>query len=413
MVGVELADLAVQGSELLALGGPADDDLAALHIAVVKGVHGLAIFQHNIVCDVHDVVDGPDSHGAQPLPHPLGGGGDLHVADHPGGVPGAQLRIRGLYIQKVTENALGAALHHRLVETQLRVEGGGGLTGQTNHAETVGTIGGDLKFHHVVVGVNDGLDVIAGLYALLVEDEDTVRDAVGELRLLGVEVLQGADGAGFGVEGNQVPGVEVGTGGGDDSTGGAVLLGVGESAGPSALSGLYRLHPGGHYGAVDLVPRLDVGRDGRLVLVQRLVVAQNGGRGDNGIGEVTLVQPQLIETAEHTVGEDAPELALLNFLAAGQGGLVEGHRNHIALVDVPGAGDDLHGLILAHIDLADPHVVTVGVALQRQHLACHYVGDLRPQVLSSLHFGAGEGHCLRKILIVGVYRDKFIEPFSA
>ena len=37
-------------------------------------------------------------------------------------------------------------------------------------------------------------------------------DAVGELRLLGVEVLQGADGPGLGVVGHQVPLVEVGAG---------------------------------------------------------------------------------------------------------------------------------------------------------------------------------------------------------
>ena len=89
VVGGELAHLAVQGGELLALLSPAHDDLAALHIAVVKGVHGLAVLQHDVVGDVHDVVDGAYAHGAQPLAHPLGGGGDLHVAYHPGGVPGA------------------------------------------------------------------------------------------------------------------------------------------------------------------------------------------------------------------------------------------------------------------------------------------------------------------------------------
>ena len=58
VVGIELAHLAVQGGQLLALLRPADDDSAALHIAVVEGVHGLAVLQHDVVGDIHDVVDG-------------------------------------------------------------------------------------------------------------------------------------------------------------------------------------------------------------------------------------------------------------------------------------------------------------------------------------------------------------------
>jgi hypothetical protein len=42
-------------------------------------VHGLAVFHHDVVGDVHDVVDGAHAAGAYALPHPLGGGGDLHV----------------------------------------------------------------------------------------------------------------------------------------------------------------------------------------------------------------------------------------------------------------------------------------------------------------------------------------------
>ena len=41
--------------------------------------------------NVNDVVDGADTHAAQALTHPLGGGSDLHVADHTGGVAGAQI----------------------------------------------------------------------------------------------------------------------------------------------------------------------------------------------------------------------------------------------------------------------------------------------------------------------------------
>ena len=204
MVGVELADVAVQGGQLFALFRPADDDFAALHIAIVKGVHGLAVLQHYIVGDVHDIVDGAHAHGPQPLPHPLGGGGDLHVAHHAGGVPGAQVGGGGLHVQQLHQAAVPAPLDHRLVELQGLAEGSGSLTGQTDDRQAVGAVGCDLKLHHMVVKTDDGLDVVAGL-AFLVQYKNAVLNTMGELSLLGVEVGQGADGAALGVVGHQIP----------------------------------------------------------------------------------------------------------------------------------------------------------------------------------------------------------------
>ena len=71
-VGLELTDAAVERGERLVLARAADDDLAALDIAIIEGVHRLAVFDHDIVRDVDDVVDRSDAGGAQPLPHPLG-----------------------------------------------------------------------------------------------------------------------------------------------------------------------------------------------------------------------------------------------------------------------------------------------------------------------------------------------------
>ena len=406
----ELADVAVQGGEGLAILRPADDDLAALHVAVVKGVHGLAVFQHHVVGDIHDVVDGADAHAPQPLPHPLGGGGDLHVPHHPGGVPGAQVGVRGLHVQQLAQGTFGAALHHRLMEPQGLIEGGRRLPGQTDDAEAVGPVGGDLKLHHMVVGVDDGLDVVAGFHILLPKDEDAVGDAVGELGLLGVQVLQSADGIGLGVVGHHVAFVDVAADG-VRRCGGPAQVQTGMVAAVGLGSALQHLC--GHHGAVDLVARLHVGGNGGLVLVQRVIVVQEGGGSDDAVGEVPLVQIQLLQGAQHTVGEDAPQLALLDLLAAGQGRLVEGHRHHVAGVDVPGTGDDLDRLRLPHVQLADPHVVAVRVVLHGQDAAHHYIGDLSSQVLGGLHLGTREGHGLGKLFVIGVNVHKLAEPFSA
>ena len=160
--GIELAGGSVQGGESLAVFCTADDDPSALYIAVVKGVHGLAILQHDVVGDVHDVVDGTHAHGPQPLAHPQGGGADLYVAYHPGGVPGAQVRIGSLHVQQVAEGAGPAALHLRRMEGEGGAEGGGRLPRQTDDGEAVGTVGGDLKLHHVVVIADGRPKIVAG-----------------------------------------------------------------------------------------------------------------------------------------------------------------------------------------------------------------------------------------------------------
>ena len=143
--------IAVQGGKDLALLGPADDDLAALHIAVVKGVHGLPVLQHHVVGDVNDVVDRTHPRGPQPVPHPLGGGGNLDVPHHPSSVPGAEVRVRGLHIQQVRQVARAAAFHHRIVEGEGLAIGDSRLSGQADDGQAVRAVGGNFELYHVIV----------------------------------------------------------------------------------------------------------------------------------------------------------------------------------------------------------------------------------------------------------------------
>ena len=91
---------------------------------------------------------------------------------------------------------------------------------------------------------------------------------------------------------------------------------------------------------------------------------------------------------------------------------MQSHGDHVPLVDVPGPGDDLDGLRLTHVQLADPHVVGIGVADHGDNLSHHDVGDLLPQVVGELHLGAGQGHGLGKVFVIGVHRDELLEPFA-
>ena len=74
-----------------------------------------------------------------------------------------------------------------------RAKGGAGLPCKADDGQAVGPVGGDLKFHHMIVRADDLGHIVAGLH-ILVQHEDAVGDAVGELLLLRVEILQRADG---------------------------------------------------------------------------------------------------------------------------------------------------------------------------------------------------------------------------
>ena len=396
--GGQLPLIAVQRLNGLALPGGADDDVVALHAGEVEGVHGLAVFQHHIVGDVHDVVDGADAGVPQPFPHPRGGGLDLHVLHHPGSVPGAQLAVLDVDVHQLS-NGAAAALHFRGVQLQGTAEGGAGLPCKADNGQAVRPVGGDLKFHHMIVRADDLGHVVAGLY-ILVQHEDTVGDAVGELLLLRVEILQRADGIGLGVVGHQIARMEIGAGGiGRDGGAADVQRGVVLSVG----LGLTFQHLAADHGAEHLVPGLDVGGDGGLLRVQRLVVVQQGGGGDDGVGIVMLGgEAQLLQRAQHPVGHHAPELALFDFRTVGEQGLVLGHGHQIAHMDIPCAGDDLGRLRLSHVDLADPHVVAVRVLFHGQNFAHHHVFQGLIQRRDGLHLGAGEGHGLVKLPVADV-----------
>ena len=82
---------------------------------------------------------------------------------------------------------------------------------------------------------------------------------------------------------------------------------------------------------------------------------------------------------------------------------------------VPGPGADLNGGVRAHVELADQHVVGVGVLFKAEDSADLHVLDGLAQILRHLHLGAGDSHGLGKTaVIVFIQRqvNKLAEPFS-
>ena len=105
--GRDGARVPVQGADRLALAGAADVNLPALDTAEIKGVHRLAVLEHDVVGDIDNVVDRADAGIAQPLLHPGRGGGDLHVFDHAGGVARAELRRLDDHLSQRVDIAAG------------------------------------------------------------------------------------------------------------------------------------------------------------------------------------------------------------------------------------------------------------------------------------------------------------------
>ena len=186
----KLTLLTVQCGDGLAVLGVADNDLAVLDIAQVKSVHGLAVFQHDIVGDVYQIVDGTHAAGTKPLPHPAGRRADLHVLYHAGNVTGTESGILHSNGKGVTE-FLRRAVEFRCFDVQGLAEGHGSLSRQTDHRQAVRTVGGDLKFHRGVVQTDCLVDVLSRL-AVLLDEEDAVLDGIGKVVLGQTQLAQRA-----------------------------------------------------------------------------------------------------------------------------------------------------------------------------------------------------------------------------
>ena len=135
----------------------------------------------------------------------------------------------------------------------------------------------------------------------------------------------------------------------------------------------------------------------------------------DGVGVVMQRQAELLERAHHAVGRLAAQHAGVDLLAVGQERAVKRDGHHVADLLVLCTSDDLDRFIAAHIDLTDPHVVGVRVAHHLHDAARNNISECcLVQIRERLHLGAGEGHCLGKV-VVGPGRAvyEFIEPFSA
>ena len=188
----EGADIAVKRSQGFALLASADDDFAGADITVVKGVHRLAVFEHDIVRNIDNIVDRAYAVGVQTLTQPLRRWGDFDISHHACGISAAKIVRRDFDIEKIGKRAWGAALDDRLMVAHRAVKRGGCFAGKTDDGVAVGAVIGDLEINNGIVIANDGIDVVPGL-AVLLQNPNAVFNCIGNVVERQPKLLDGAE----------------------------------------------------------------------------------------------------------------------------------------------------------------------------------------------------------------------------
>ena len=143
--------LAVQGDELLVIGGGGDNDPAAGEELEVEGVQRVAVFKEHVVGHVHDVVDGADAGGAQPVGEPGRGVGQGAAGYVARGVARAELGGQYLDLRDAVDGSTGLDdIETRVVH--LLAELRGDLAGDADHAQAVCPVRGEADLEDHVLG---------------------------------------------------------------------------------------------------------------------------------------------------------------------------------------------------------------------------------------------------------------------
>ena len=149
-----------------------------------------------------------------------------------------------------------------------------------------------------------------------------------------------------------------------------------------------------------------------------VVHADGGVLGQDDDAVVVVSQAELAGGAVHAAGLDAAQLALLDLEVTGQDGADHGRDDVVALLEVLRAADDLQrdgvavgvDVAVADGDLAEPHVVGVGVGLLADDLGGHDVGEVGADLLDGLDLGAGADELGDEVGGVLRHVDHALEP---
>ena len=157
----QLTLLAVEGNKLFALFSTAHDERMAGNLISIISMHRLAQLQHNIVRYVDYVADGAHAAGTQTTLHPFGRRSNFDILQHAGSKTAAQLRRSNLYVHIIACLALSSLLNVHSRHFQRTAGDSADFTSQTDNAEAVSTVAGQVDINNGVIQTKHRLHINA------------------------------------------------------------------------------------------------------------------------------------------------------------------------------------------------------------------------------------------------------------
>ena len=149
--GGQLTLLAVEGNELFALLSTAHNQSVACNLVGIISMHRLAQLQHNIVGNVNYIADGAHAAGTQTALHPFGRRHDFDVLQYTGSKAGAQLRCVNFYVYIIACLTCGSFLNVHSGHFQRATGDSADFACQTDNAEAVGTVAGQVDIDNGII----------------------------------------------------------------------------------------------------------------------------------------------------------------------------------------------------------------------------------------------------------------------
>ena len=155
-------------------------------------MHRLAVFHHDIVCNVNNVIDRAHTSIADALFHPFRRRCNFHVFNHAGSVTRAKFGIFNDDFSHIGNIAPGFCHNNRLMQFQFFPECHSSFTGKPDHAKAIRPVGRDLKIDDMIIETQFYRHILTGFIVTL-KDQNTVFYRIGEIVLGHSEFLERAE----------------------------------------------------------------------------------------------------------------------------------------------------------------------------------------------------------------------------
>ena len=190
--GVKASHLSVQCCNGFALFCVSYNNMAVLDGFDGECMHRLSHFNHHIVCDINDIVDGAYTCHAQSFSHPSGRRPDFYILYHSCNVSGAKGRVLNRYLYKILCLALRLFCHLDFGIMEGNIIGCGSLSCNPQNREAVGSVGGNFVFHHFILQIQHLYNILTQFYGFG-EDINAVFGCFGEIVSVAAQLLHRAE----------------------------------------------------------------------------------------------------------------------------------------------------------------------------------------------------------------------------